>query len=101
VVEGVSQFQHNGMSLRTLLLVHRVEAALGTRVVDETGRFDDLFDVNLEYLPGPLDGRLPDGAPLGPTLINAFEEQLGLKFERRDQILDRFVVDSVSAPSPD
>jgi uncharacterized protein (TIGR03435 family) len=101
VVDGLSQFQHHGMSLRTLLLVHRVEAVLGTRVVDETGRLDDVFDMNLEYAPDPFIWRLPAGAPPGPTVINAFEEQLGLKFERRDQMLDRLVIDSVSAPSPD
>jgi uncharacterized protein (TIGR03435 family) len=101
VVDGLSKFQHNGMSLRTLLLAHQVEALLGTRVIDETGRIDDSFDVNLEYVPDQVVSSQPAGAPLGPTLINAFEEQLGLKFERRDQILERFVIDSVSAPSPD
>jgi len=102
VVDGLQRIHHNGFALRTLLNLHRVEALLGTRVVDETG-LNGTFDVDLEFAPDPIlwPSTAGAGAPVGPPLINAFETQLGLKFERREQTLDRFVIDAVSAPSPD
>jgi uncharacterized protein (TIGR03435 family) len=38
---------------------------------------------------------------VGLPIIDAFEQQLGLKFERRRETTDVLVIDSVARPTPD
>ena len=46
---------------------------------------------------GAVDARPVDG----PLLVEAVETQLGLKFERRDEIAQVIVIDRAEMPDPD
>jgi uncharacterized protein (TIGR03435 family) len=59
-------------------------------VVDLTG-LSGVYDFKLEWITGAEANR---GSP-GPTMINAVEDQLGLKLERRRQSMDFLVVDKL------
>jgi uncharacterized protein (TIGR03435 family) len=75
-------------------------------VIDKTG-LEGLFAVRLQFrleslsaVPGadPLDSALPPD-PSGPSIFNAVEEQVGLKFESAKASLDVLVLDHVEKPS--
>jgi uncharacterized protein (TIGR03435 family) len=87
--------------------LHRVEALLRTPIVDRTG-LTGTYDIDLDYVSDPVVWGMPPGskeAPEptspGPSLLAAMEEQLGLKFVRRHELLDVLVIDSVEYPTPD
>ena len=61
------------------------------------------FDFAIEFTP-QLDGPSAPGAnyrpaPAGPTFVEAFKEQLGLKVEPQTGPVDVLVVDYVEEPS--
>jgi uncharacterized protein (TIGR03435 family) len=71
-------------------------------VVDKTG-LTGKFDYALEYSPRP-DGRPPSETnfrsdPSGPTLTQALQEQLGLKFESQTAPMNIVIVDYADALS--
>jgi uncharacterized protein (TIGR03435 family) len=74
-------------------------------VVDKTG-LKGLYDIKVQWTPDPgltanaAPGGIPGaGAPLGPSLFTALEEQLGLKLESARGPLPVLVIDSVQKPS--
>jgi bla regulator protein BlaR1 len=73
-------------------------------VVDRT-ELDGAYDITLDYTPdqslAPPFGAPVPGAPDGPSLFTALEEQLGLKLEPTKTAVEFFVVDSVAQPEPD
>jgi hypothetical protein len=57
------------------------------------------FDIDLDYIPQELV--VASEPAVGLPLIAAYEQQLGLKFERRRETTDVLVIDSVARPTPD
>lgn len=94
VVDGVWQYRMSGFSLDTLMILHRVEVVLGASVVDRTG-LSGLFDIDIAYVPDP-DARTSPGFPV----LAAMVAQLGLTIERRRELMDVLVIDSVAVPTP-
>ena len=93
---GVNQLRAGGTPLSTLIVASGVRSGLGGTVMDRTG-LSGAFDIDLDYLPKePTVSDLSVGLPL----IAAFEQQLGLKFERRKETTDVVVIDSVERPTP-
>jgi bla regulator protein blaR1 len=69
-------------------------------VVNRTGLSGE-YDFWIEMVPS--NGVLPNGDqpdPNGPTMLEALQEQLGLKLESQTGPVDVFVVDHVEKPSP-
>lgn len=64
---------------------------IGRRVVDQTG-LAGLWDFTLEAAP-------PDGAPAGPPLLEAIQNQLGIKLKPARAVVSVLVVDHVERPS--
>jgi bla regulator protein blaR1 len=76
---------------------------LGRPAVDETG-LKGTFDFTLEYSPesdaAPGPGAEAQHEALGPTFLEAIEDQLGLKLKPTTAPLDVLVIDHVEQPSP-
>ena len=106
-VNGLSHLTAKGVPLSSLLF--QLGAQLGTmtgpntyapgRIVDKTG-LTGKYDFNLEFAGGPgigtafsLPAAADASAPLGPTLIEAMEKQLGLKLIKTTASLDVLVID--------
>ena len=66
-------------------------------IIDETG-LTERYDMQLQFRGtfAPNVGADLDGAPL----LTALEEQLGLKLERRREVLNVLVIDAASLPQP-
>ena len=69
------------------------ECLLGRKVIDMTG-FTGRFDFTLEFAADPLK---PDANV--PSLLTAFQDQLGLKVDSGKAPVEGLVIDSVSKPS--
>lgn len=83
------------------LLDSHVSAALGVRgmpVVDRTG-LDERFDIDLTFRTVPLTVN-PADTPDDDPILQALEKQLGLKVERRTEMLDVMVIDQIARPTP-
>jgi uncharacterized protein (TIGR03435 family) len=68
-------------------------------MVNRTG-LNGEYDFWMEVVPP--NGVLPDGTqadPNGPTVMEALQEQLGLKVESQTGPVDVFVVDHIEKPS--
>ena len=92
---GLMQLRAGGTNLLTLIIASGVRSALGGSVIDRTG-LTGLFDIDLDYLPEqPGVSELSVGLPI----IGAFAQQLGLRFERRKEMTDVVVIDSVERPT--
>lgn len=83
------------------LLDYYVRIATGAGrmpIVDRTGldRFDIEFVFRATAGPDPLDGPAPKGQPI----VDALDEQLGLKLEKRTEMLDVMVIDHIEKPTP-
>jgi bla regulator protein blaR1 len=77
-----------------------LEPQVGRPVLDRTGltqRFD--FTIEWERPPRAPGPDAPPPAPLGPTLIEAVHDQLGLKLEPSKASLAVLVIDKVERPS--
>ena len=94
---GLRQVRAGGTNLLTLLTASGARSTLGGTVIDRTG-LSGTFDVDLDYVPQQRD---PDPEPsVGLPIIAAFEQQLGLKFEQRKELIEVLVIDSVERPTP-
>ena len=94
---GLTQLRAGGTNLSTLIIASGVRSAIGGIVIDRTG-LSGTFDIDLDYLPQqPVTVSEPS---VGLPIIAAFEQQLGLKFERRKEATDVIVIDSVERPTP-
>ena len=63
-------------------------------VIDKTG-LDGYFDITLNWTPSNIQS---DDAPLGPSILTALEEQLGLKLQPGRAAIDFLVIDSAERP---
>ena len=95
---GQYQLRAGGTTLSALITVTGVRSVLGSTVLDRTG-LSGTFDIDLDYIPQePVVASQP---AVGLPIIAAFEQQLGLKFERRRETTEVLVIDSVARPTPD
>jgi len=104
---GVRQLRLGSMRISTLLSQTNARSVLGRLVVDRTG-LQGPFDIALDYVPettvsasaGQSEqvGAAPQ--PGGPSLLTALREQLGLRFEKRQEPVDVLVIDHVEMPTP-
>jgi uncharacterized protein (TIGR03435 family) len=82
-----------------------LSGVVGTSVIDRTG-LTGRYDMELSWADAS-DGR--GGIPLdandaqdgGPSLVNALEEQLGLKLQPVKGMAEVLVVDRIGRPLPD
>ena len=94
------------------LLARILSHQLGRSVVDKTGLTGN-FDYTLDWTPdddapSPMKGGGPEGGParndignvgVGPSLLTALQEQLGLKLESEKGKVDVIVIDHIDLPS--
>ena len=100
---GVTQLRLYGLPISGLLLQTNAGFVIGRPVLDRTG-LRGSYDINLDYVPEgdpqspPPNPNLPN---VGSSLETAVREQLGLKFERRKELMEVLVIEHVEPPSPD
>jgi uncharacterized protein (TIGR03435 family) len=70
---------------------------IGRRVVDQTG-LTGLWDFTLEAAH-PTQAPPPDAASAGPTMLEAVQDQLGIKLKQARAMVSVLVVDHVERPS--
>jgi uncharacterized protein (TIGR03435 family) len=75
-------------------VVSMLAAQMGGPVTDETG-LHGKYDFTVSWA---IDNNVAPDSP-GPTLVEAIQEQLGLKLERKKGFVDIFVIDHVERPS--
>jgi uncharacterized protein (TIGR03435 family) len=80
-------------------------SALGGPIVDNTG-LKDRYDIDVTYTPQPFSAAtlaqrggtpMPGVDPNGPSLINAIEEQFGLKLQARKMPIPVIVIDHIES----
>jgi uncharacterized protein (TIGR03435 family) len=99
-------------SMNVTMIVQSLSSLVGRVIVDKTG-LTGLYDVKLQWTPGPTQGGVavvagpgPAGleAPLpvdsnGPSIFTALQEQLELKLDSAKGPVDVIVIDSIQKPS--
>lgn len=70
---------------------------IGRRVVDQTG-LTGLWDFTLEAAP-PTQTPTQDAASVGPTMLEAMQDQLGIKLKPARAVVSVLVIDHVEQPS--
>jgi uncharacterized protein (TIGR03435 family) len=100
LVDGVRQVRMRGFSLPEFLKMAMASPILGTTTVDRTG-LTGTFDIDIDYVMPPTLGAIDVRPVDGPPLIDAVETQLGLRFERRDELSTILVIDHAERPEPD
>ena len=102
---ALGRLRMGGKSITIELLADIVpgsNSGVERRVVDRTGLTGN-YDFTLEWAP-QINGPIPPGSfqpdPLGPTYLQALQEQLGLKLEPQTGPVTVYVVDHVEEPSP-
>jgi len=94
---GGMRLRFRDRPLADLLIISGARSEIGDPIVDRTelvGR----FDIDLEFVPqSELSGQSALGT--GLPYAAAFADQLGLRFERREELVDILVIDSVTRPS--
>ena len=85
-------------------LTRALSLALGRIVMDRTG-YMELFDVQLQFRPDETTEAMPPpppGAPddfANPSILEALQEQLGLRLESTKGPVEIIVVDHIERPS--
>ena len=94
----------------TQMLARVLSGQLGRTVIDKTG-LTGSYDYTLQWtpdnapppMPGGADGGTPHndngGDAVGPSLLTAVQEQLGLKLESSKGMADVVVIDHIDLPS--
>ena len=69
-------------------------------VFDRTG-LTGTFDLSLQWSLAPDPAQAPDSQPadIGPTFLEALQEQLGLKLKSATGLVDVLVIDRIEHPS--
>jgi bla regulator protein BlaR1 len=90
------------------LLARNLSGILISPVVDTTG-IKGVFDLTLEWSPdevqspvkagGEVSEAAEPGAPAGPSIFTAVQEQLGLKLETQKAPVEMFVIDRIEKPT--
>jgi bla regulator protein BlaR1 len=74
---------------------------IGRRVVDQTG-LTGLWDFTLEAAPpvqtAPSPTPVQDAAPAGPTMLEALQDQLGIRLRPARAVVSVLVVDHLQRP---
>jgi uncharacterized protein (TIGR03435 family) len=70
---------------------------IGRRVVDQTG-LTGLWDFTLEAAP-PAQTSPPDAVSAGPTMLEAMQDQLGIKLKPARALVSVLVIDHVEQPT--
>src|SRR5688572_12207333 len=103
VKAGVTQLRISGFPVSRLLTATNAGFVVGRPMLDRTG-LRGPYDIDLDYVPAG-DPQSPSPDPnlpnVGSSLETAVREQLGLKFERRKELMEVLVIDHIEAPSPD
>src|SRR5262249_34418102 len=91
-------------AVKTTAIARFVSSALGRPVEDRTG-LSGLYDVTLSWTPSSVDTiPSPSGEAskdaMGPTLVTALREQLGLKLQAQKVTVERLVIDHAEKPTP-
>ncbi len=100
LLPGGARMQGGNVTMAEFIRV--LSMALGSSVIDKTG-FSGPFDVRLDFLPDETTAALP--APPSPpdepkaSILNAIQEQLGLKLEAAKGPVEVLVVDHVERPT--
>ena len=95
---GARLFQLRDRPLNDLLILSGARSEIGGVIVDQTALVGR-FDIDLEFEPRTSREQNPSG--LGVPFIVAFERQLGLRFEQRQELLDVLIIEHVAMPSVD
>jgi bla regulator protein blaR1 len=104
---GNGEFNANNAPMS--LLADTLSHAVGAVVVDQTGLTGN-YDFSLHWTPGPndslkdLNGDAPAGeaAPAdssGTSILEAVQDQLGLKLEPQQRPVNTIVIDSIEQPT--
>jgi uncharacterized protein (TIGR03435 family) len=97
-VDGVTQLRMKGQPLSALLAVTGAAGELDDTIVDRTG-LTGTFDIDLDYV-SQAAYLAAKGVSAGAPLITAMEDQLGVKFERRTEVMDVLVIEHAAMPDP-
>jgi uncharacterized protein (TIGR03435 family) len=93
---GRGRFQDRAISMAGL--ADQLARELERPVVDKTG-LTAVYDLKLEWTPDDQPAVKGDGAPgepaMGPSIITALQEQLGLKLQTQKASVETIVVDHV------
>jgi len=95
----VWRFQLRDRPLRDLLIISSARIEVGDPIVDRATGPVDRFDIDFEFASRTPQERAQDG--LGLPYDVAFEKQLGLRFERRQELIDVLVIEHVALPTAD
>jgi uncharacterized protein (TIGR03435 family) len=95
---GTMRLQLRDRPVADLLPLTGARIDIGEPVVDRTG-LDGRFDMDLEFAPS--SSLALSSAVIGVPLASAVQDQLGLRFEKRQERVDVLVVEQVSRPSAD
>jgi len=87
-----------GMTL-TYMLIALGRTTIDRVVVDHTG-LTGKFDWEVQWIPEALSINAPQRSD-GPSIFQAFRDQLGLKLEPTRDRVDVLVIDHVQRPTPD
>ncbi len=90
-------FEGAGMTMDEV--AHFLAGFAGRPLVNRTG-LNGRFDVKLEFVPEQVAMlRRDPNIPTGPSIFQAFEDQLGLKLEAGNGAVEVLVIDRVERPS--
>ena len=84
------------------VLAGMISMGLDRPLIDKTGltgRFDFTLELTPEPRTAPADSPAPPAPVIGPTVINALRDQLGLKLQPAKASLPVLIVDNVARPS--
>ena len=94
---GLTTFEGNAVKLD--VLVSALISAVGQRVVDKTG-LTCLYDMKVEWVWMQDSLQTVDpGLPRGPSILDAVQEELGLRLVPTKAPTEVLVIDSVQRPS--
>jgi uncharacterized protein (TIGR03435 family) len=93
---GVMRLRLRNRPLADFLAISGSRSETNNPIVDRTD-LTGRFDIDIEFAPGATLER--GGLEFGIPLAEAIVERLGLRFERRQEIVDVLVIDRLTAPS--
>jgi uncharacterized protein (TIGR03435 family) len=98
IVDGVRQLRMHGQPLVNVFTLAGVR--FDRPLVNRTG-LTGRFDIDLDYVPAAafVPGTVPPST--GQPPLQAIQDQLGLKVERRNEMVDVLVIDHVDMPTLD
>ena len=94
----------DGRTLQSLADTLMTHGGLGRFVVDRTNLTGN-FDIDLRWAPSEVASGVNQSGRASvlldsPSMFSALEEQLGLKLESREELVDVIVIDHIERPAP-